>query len=469
MVASVKRVRVGIIGAGISGLATAYYLIQESLQQDLELDLTILERSDHLGGVIRTEKSEGFLLEAGPQNFVAFKPQTLELITELGLGHEVIGSNERLRQTFVLENSKLRPLPEGLAFLAPVRLRPFWSSSLISTSGKLRAFLEPFVRPSEGDLSIDSFLRRRLGSELTEKVAEPLVSAIYGGDIRELSTLSALPQLYQMEQRFGSLWKGMRRASSQRSSASQPTFLSLRTGMSRLINGLVDRLPDTLIHRKVTGTRIYADSSFYRLKSDTYEDAFDSLVLSTPATAAAEIIAPVSNEIAQVLRQIPYSSTQIVYLAYKEAEFSHPLNGHGFVVPRQAATVIDACTWVSSKFEGRCPPHTVLLRCSIQDGRHRRVWLSDQETADKVHHELQRVLGISCQPIFFRVLHAGKALPQPTLGHARRLDQITRALRRHPGLFLTGAFYGGVGIPDCIETARQTAKRAIDFLKSSKG
>jgi oxygen-dependent protoporphyrinogen oxidase len=190
-------------------------------------------------------------------------------------------------------------------------------------------------------------------------------------------------------------------------------------------------------------------------------------VLSTPATAAAEIVEPVSSEAAQVLRQIPYFSTVIVYLAYKRGEFAHPLNGHGFVVPRKEATVIDACTWVSSKFEGRCPPDTVLLRCSIQDGRHKRAEISDQKAVQKVHQELQRVLGITCQPVFTRVLHARKALPQLTLGHAQRMDQISRALKGHPGLFLTGAYFGGVGIPDCIETARRTAKQAADFVKSS--
>jgi oxygen-dependent protoporphyrinogen oxidase len=456
--------KIGIIGAGISGLATAHYLIQESLQQNLEIEVTLLERSDRLGGVIWSEETEGFLLEGGPQNFVAFKPQTLELITELGLGDKVMGSNDQLRQTFVLQDSRLQPLPQGMEFLSPVRVRPFWASSLISTTGKLRAFLEPLIRPSRGDMSVDSFLTRRLGHELTQKVAEPLVSAIYGGDIRELSIVSALPRVYQIEQKFGSLWKGMRKASRQRSTSSQPSFLTLRPGMSCLINGLTDRLSEIAIHRNVAGIQVQWDSSCYRVKGDRFADAFDSLVLSTPAPAAAEILDPVSSEAAQVLRQIPYFSTVIVYLAYKRGEFAHPLNGHGFVVPRKEATAIDACTWVSSKFESRCPPDTVLLRCSIQDGRQKRTEISDQEAVQKAHNELQRVLGVSCQPIFTRVLHARKALPQLTLGHEQRLEQISRALKQHPGLFLTGAYFGGVGIPDCIETARRTARQAVDFM-----
>jgi oxygen-dependent protoporphyrinogen oxidase len=237
--------------------------------------------------------------------------------------------------------------------------------------------------------------------------------------------------------------------------------------MSSLINGLTEKLSDISIHRNVVDIQVRWDSSRYRVNGSSFEDTFDSLVLSTPASAAAEIVDPVSSEAARVLRQIPYFSTVIVYLAYKRGEFAHPLNGHGFVVPRKEATVIDACTWVSSKFEGRCPPDTVLLRCSIQDGRHKRAEISDQKAVQKVHQELQRVLGITCQPVFTRVLHARKALPQLTLGHAQRMDQISRALKGHPGLFLTGAYFGGVGIPDCIETARRTAKQAADFVKSS--
>jgi oxygen-dependent protoporphyrinogen oxidase len=199
----VQAAKIGIIGAGISGLATAYYLLQESLQQNIGIEVTILERNDRLGGVIWSEETEGFLLEGGPQNFVSFKPQLLDLIKELGLGDQVMGSNDQLRQTFVLQDSKLQPLPQGMEFLSPVRIRPFWASSLISTQGKLRAFMEPLVRPSSKDMSVDAFLTRRLGRELTEKVAEPLVSAIYGGDIREMSTASALPRVYQIEQKLG--------------------------------------------------------------------------------------------------------------------------------------------------------------------------------------------------------------------------------------------------------------------------
>jgi oxygen-dependent protoporphyrinogen oxidase len=298
-------------------------------------------------------------------------------------------------------------------------------------------------------------------------VAEPLVSAIYGGDIRQLSTISALPRVYQIEQKFGSLWKGMRQAAQQRSTPSQPSFLTLRPGMSSLIDGLSDRLSEISIHRNVAGIQVQRDSSCYRVKSTPFEETFDSLVLSTPATAAAEIIDPVSSEAARILRQIPYFSTVIVYLAYQRGEFVHPLNGHGFVVPRKEATAIDACTWVSSKFEGRCPPDTVLLRCSIQDGRQERAEISDQEAVQKAHNELQRVLGVSCQPIFTRVLRARKALPQLNLGHAQRIDQIDQALKEHPGLFLTGAYFGGVGIPDCIETARRTARQAVDFVSST--
>lgn len=463
-----QAVRIAIVGAGISGLAAAYFLRKESLRQGLEIDLSIIERSDRLGGVIRSETVEGFLLERGPENFVATRPGALQLIRELGLCHELIGSNDRLHRTFVVEQSRLRPLPEGIGFLVPVRFRPLWSTSLISAAGKFRALLEPCIGRSRGDLSVYSFLKRRVGRELTEKVAEPLLGAIYGTDIRKLSAVSALSHIYQMEQDFGSLWKGMRAHSKQYPLCSQPSFLTMRAGMSQLIGGLTEQLSGVSIHRNVVGTRIYPDSGFYRVKGTHFEGAFDLVILSTPAPAAAAVIDPANDAAAEVLRRIRYSAVTIVYLAYERAEFSHPLNGFGFVVPEKEATVIDACTWVSSKFEGRCPSDAVLLRCTVHDARRERPWiLNEKEVAARVHKELQRILGISCQPIFSRVFRTQQAFPQPAVGHGQRLDQIGKALTRHPGLFLSGAFCGGAGIPSCIETAQEIAKRAIEFLKSS--
>ena len=456
--------RIAVVGGGISGLATAYYLKRESLQRSLEIEISVIDRSNRLGGVVKSERVKGFLLESGPENFVSFKPQALELITELGLRDQVIGSNDEKRRVFVLHLGRLQPLPEGMGFLVPVDFKSFWSSKLISCPGKIRALLEPLVPPSKGDLSVYSFLQRRIGKELTDKVAEPLVSAIYGGDVRRLSISSALPDTHRMEQRFGSLWRGMRQHSQRGTSSSGPLFLTMRKGMEQLIEGLVNQLSDRLVCRNIQDLRLHSESGAYRLRGVDLDRVFDVVILSTPAFASAEIIEGVSQEAAHVLSQINYASTTIVYLAYNREEFSHPLDGFGFVTPEKEARVLDACTWVSSKFEERCPPDTVLLRCAIHDGRHERNFTSDDDIRDKVHEELQRVMQISCSPVFSSVVHGRRTMPQFTLEHAGRMKKITRLLHLHPGLFLASAFTGGVGIPDCIGTGRRTAKLALDFL-----
>ncbi|MBI4455298.1 MAG: protoporphyrinogen oxidase [Acidobacteria bacterium] len=457
--------RIAIVGAGISGLATAFFLHKESPRYNLEVDLTVLESSNHLGGVIRTEKVGGFLLEAGPEAFVTSKPAILEFVDELGLSRELVGSNDHIRQTFVVNNLRLYPLPEGMAFLAPIGLQALWSTSLVSNWGKIRALLEPLVRRGNGDPSVHAFLERRLGRELTHKIAEPLVSAIYGGDVRQLSAPSALPETYQLEQKFGSLWRGLRAAAKVHPSAVKgPRFLTPHEGMSRLVDCIVSQLGRVAIHRGVTGLHIYPTSGAYRLRSADFEDAFDLLVLCTPAGAGAEIIKTASVEACQDLNQIPYTSTILVFLAYKRSEFSHPLKGFGFVVPESESTFLDACTWVSSKFPDRCPPDAVLLRCAIHDGRRPRPAASDEEMVDRVHHQIKQILGISCAPTFFRVFRVPKAMPQFNVGHSRRLEGIKSALAQHPGVFISGAFSGGVGIPDCVRMARETAAAAAQFL-----
>ncbi|MFQ5741118.1 MAG: protoporphyrinogen oxidase [Acidobacteriota bacterium] len=460
-----KAFRVATVGAGISGLATAYFLEKESRQRGLEMELTILERGDRLGGVIRTEKRDDLLLEWGPENFVGFKPGMLEFIHQIGLSSEVIGCNENRRRTFVVEKGSLQALPAGMAFLSPVDLRSFWSSSLISTSGKLRALLEPFIRPSRGDLSVYAFLERRLGRELTEKVGEPLVSAIYGGDIRKLSLASALPDTYHLEQKFGSLWRGTRARKRGQGPSTRPFFLTLRGGMSRLVQGLVARLGESRIEKGTGDTRIARDSYSYRVEGPHFEGAFDAVILATPAHAAAKILQTLIPEAAETLRAIPYSSITLVYLAYDRTRFSHPLDGFGFVMPHKEAKVLDACTWVSSKFEGRCPSDKVLLRCAIHDGRTARIPKSDEITAGEVHREVKRILGFSGEPVLFGVEHVPRAMPQLNVRHSRCLDRIERSLARCPGLFMAGAYSNGIGIPDCVATAHRTAAQVIRFLE----
>jgi len=462
-----SRKRVAIIGAGISGLSAAYYLARESEERGSDIEIHLIERSERLGGVIRTERSGGFLFEWGPENFVPFKPEAVRLVKELGLGHELIGSNDAIRQTYVVHQGKLHSLPDGMAFLAPVRLRPFWATPLLSTRGKLRAMLEPFIPRSRGDLTVRAFLERRLGQELTERVAEPLVSAIYGGDIDELSIASALSDTYRTEQKHGSLWNGLRKAHGSGSSK-LPFFMTLRSGMETLVDGLIETLRDrVVIQTRAEHLQVERRGGRFLLRNGGCTNhVYESVVSCVPASAAADLLRPISAISASELAEIRYTSTSLIYLGYKRSEFSHPLRGFGFVTPESESRVLDACTWVSTKFDARSPDDSVLLRCAVHDGRRPRTFSSDQEVAEQAHNEVRRLLSISCQPSFFRVAHLGKSMPQMTLGHSRRLREISRDVERHPGLFVTGPFFHGVGIPDCIRSARQTVTQVLEFLKS---
>lgn len=457
-----KQPRVAIIGGGISGLATAYYLQKGTQERGLQAEIHLIERSNSLGGVIRTDKENGFLLERGPDNVIPTL-RMLEFVSELELSDELIGSNDRLRRTFIARQERLHPLPEGMGLLGPIRLRALWTTSLISLRGKLRACLEPFVPRSRGDLSVYSFASRRLGRELTEALVEPLVGAIYAGDIRKLSIKSTLSEIYRLEQHYGSLWRGMSRMRhDSSSSSSRPLFMSFRSGMSRLVSALAARLSGVSVYRGVEGVRVSSRSEGYQVSGDNFDGLFNALVVSAPAFAAAEVIREVSSPAAGLLSEIPYRSSTIVYLAYQKSEFSHPLDGFGFVVPGNEAAEVDACSWVTSKFEGRAPEDVVLLRCITN--RRRREATSREEVVERAHREVQRFLRVSCQPIFSDVHETGASVPQAIVGHSRRLKEIDHSLAAHSGLFLAGAFYRGTGVPACIEGGYQTAQEVLNFL-----
>ncbi len=454
-----SRQRVGIVGGGLSGLAAAYYLTRENAAKGLDLEITLLEKSPRLGGVIRSRRVDDFLLEDGPEAFVSYKPAARRLVEELGLGADLLGSRDDRRKVYVLDQDGLNPLPEGMVFLAPVRTRAFWSTASLSPAGKVRALLEPWIPRTRKDTSVQDFFHRRLGQEFTRRVAEPLVSAIYGGNIRRLSMASALPLLYRLEQSQGSLRKGFLRRPLQSASDPMPLFLTLRHGMEQLVEALCNSLEGVTIHTGVSGLRLApAAGGRYFLKGNGFEGVQDMVILSTPAPAASRLLAGLASEEDSPLSRVPYTSTQIIYLAYRRSEFSHPLNGFGFVAAEGADTVLDACTWVSSKFDDRCPPESVLLRCAVHDGRRRREPASEEELVSRTHQELRRILGISCAPTLHHVWDHGPAMPQPVAGHSDRIERSRASLHRFPGIYLTGAFVGGVGIPDCIETSRKVAE-----------
>ena len=458
-----KSSRVGIIGAGISGLSTAYYLQKARQDRRLDLDISLLERTDRLGGVIRTEREENLLLEAGPEGWASYKRAANQLIDELGLKPELMGSNDKIRKTYIARNGGLETIPDGMTFLAPVEPLAFWRTARISSRGKLRAFLEPIIPRSKGDLSTRAFFSRRLGKEFADELIEPFIAAIFGADFDRLSTPSALPELYRCEQKAGSLWKGLRPLA--KLSLTRSVLFTLRGGMGRLPERLKETLSDVTIETGLSDLDVDRQNGPWTVRtSEGRTKSFDDLVFSCPAPATSRMLHTIQPRLSSLLDEIPYTSSNLVYLAYEKSAFSHPLNGFGFIVPDQEAEVLDACTWVNRKFDDRCPDGKVLLRCAIHDGRRERPDCTDEELVSRVHTEIGRFLGIDCSPVFHKVYRMPNSIPQLLVGHVKRVESLKSLLEDTPGLHLAASYYSGVGVPDCIQAGKTTAEQIVARL-----
>ncbi len=456
--------RIAIVGGGLTGLSAAFYLERLAEERGLRIESTLIEKTRRLGGVIRTETLDGMLLEAGPEGWASYKPAGKKLVGDLRMEGELIGSNDVRRKTLIVRDGTLTALPNGMMFLAPVEPLAFWRSAPLSLRGKLRASLEPLIRRSRGDLSVRAFFRRRLGPEFTETLVEPLISAVYGADSGRLSAASSLPELYRAEQRSGSLWRGLRRFA--RISPTVSVLVTLREGMGRLVERLDESLTRTRVLLGIEGLRLSLSNRRPLLRAAGVREDFDRLILCTPADAAADLTAPILPEVAAELRHIPYGSSTLVYLAYPRSRFDHPLDGFGFIVPPGEALQIAACTWVNSKFDHRCPPDRVLLRCAV----HHPEGVpdtSDDEAAESAHREVLKVMGVNCPPIRRRVYRIRNGLPQLLVGHQERLREIRRGMARCPEILLAGSYMGGVGIPDCILTGLEAARRTVSELADS--
>jgi len=452
-----------IVGGGITGLAAAHGL--EQLSPDG--DIILVEAGSRLGGKLLTERVDGFVIEAAPDSFLSSKPRGLGLSLEIGLRDRLQGPDEERRRTYVMRRGRLYPMPEGLSGLIPSRLAPVARSKLLSPSGKLRLALDYLLcaRPEDGDESLASFVRRRLGSEAYARLVEPLMAGIYAGDGEELSLAATFPQLRNIELEYGSLIKGIRasRKAPAVSSAQWPAFVTLRDGMAELVAATERRLNRTCVK---AGTRICSvtvgEGGYVLHLSDGSVLRAGAVILATPAFVSADLLESLDAELAATLRSIPYVSTATISVAYPLAEIPRPLDGYGYIVPRLEGRPILACTWTSTKFPNRAPAGYTLVRAFIgRAGQPDPLRLSDQELLALVRQELRDVLGVTAAPVLHRIHRWPDAMPQYTLGHLDRLALIDQRLAAHPGLFLAGAAYRGVGIPDCIQSGEEAAASAL--------
>ena len=454
-----KPIKIAVVGGGISGLSVAYYLERLPLPDEAEIDITLLEKASRLGGVVQSERIHGVLYEAGPEAWASYKRPAKELAASLNIKEDLLGSNDSIRKTYIARGNRLDSLPDGMLFFMPVDPFAFFRSAPLSLSGKLRTALEPFISRSKGDLSVAEFFQRRLGKDFTDELVEPLISSVLGGDYRELSALSAMPELHRLEQKAGSLWWGLRKMA--RMTFKNSVLLSMKDGIGQLVSILAESLGKTAIITDAGQLSLRFQGEKAVLKSGSFESAFDFVIFCTPAWAAAELIAPALPETAAALEQITYRNSTTVYLSYKKSEFSHPLQGFGFVVPQKEVRVFNACSWVNRKFDHRCPDDTVLLRFAVHFDNVREKYGTGDRLAEACHGKVSEILGLDCSPVNCRVYNIPRALPQLKVGHQQRIRDLDKTISGHPQLLFAGSFRGGTGIPECIGTGKKAAEWVI--------
>jgi protoporphyrinogen/coproporphyrinogen III oxidase len=451
-----------VVGGGIAGLCAALTLQQSGVPFQL------FEAAPRLGGVIRTERTQGFVLEAGPDAILAQKPAGLALCRSLGLGDRLVPTNQEQRTIYVLRDGTLHPLPEGAALGVPRSVGPLLKSRLFSWSAKLRMARDLVIpaRRETADESIASFVDRRLGPEALRLIGEPLLAGIHAGDPARLSVAATFPRLVELEQRHGSLIRGLRATAPPRDAGA--VFYSLPGGLQELVDALVARLPAAQMHTDLAVQAVVPRGAGWTVKtSDGATHDAGAVVIAVPPREAASLVKPISPEAAEMLASVRSVSTATVLLGYRRQDVSHPLDGYGFLVPRGEGLRTSACTFVSTKLPGRAPGGHVLLRGFLGGSRDPDVlYAGDAALVAVVAEELRPLVGLRSAPVLARVFRWPDATPQMEVGHLGRMARLAEAVARVPGLHVTGAGLRGTGIPDTIADATQVAAAAVAFQAS---
>ncbi len=478
--------RIAVVGGGVSGLAATHALAR-ARREGAPVEEFLIEGRDRVGGVIHTESVEGFLIEGGPDSFLAEKREAATLCRELGLSDSLMGSKDHERRTYILLERRLVPLPDGLMLLVPTRLWPMVTTRLLSLRSKVAMAAEWFTPPGSenageaADESVGSFVRRHFGDAMLENIADPLLAGVYGGDSAALSVRSVLPRFWEMEKRYGSLTRATLAAMRERRAKAQdetqpapqplPLFMTLKEGLGKIVATLEGGLETSRVHLRQRVASLEAEvggaGCRYTLRCKAGgAHAADAVILAIPAHQCAAILSPLDAGIGGLLEAIPYSSSMTVSLGY-QAEIAGKLPpGFGFLVPRREKRRLLACTFVHAKFPYRAPEGKALLRCFLGGSRDPEVLdLGDEEVVSLVRRELREILGLSAAPLFWRIYRWPASMAQYVVGHADRIRRIQAGLEGHPGLFLAGNAFSGIGISDCVRTGKAAAERALQFIK----
>src|SRR5579872_1974716 len=457
---------IAIIGGGISGLSAAFYL-ERLRQEGVSLDYTLYESSDRFGGSMFSEHVDGCVVEAGPDSFLTEKPWAQTLARDIGLEDQLIGSNDPQRKTYILVNGKLVVIPDGLMFMVPTKLLPIVFTPLFSWGTKLRMAAEWLHPPrrSKEDETVAALVQRHYGPEMVDRLADPLLSGVYGGEASSLSIRAVLPRFADMESKYGSLGRAMIAArkkmpSAIRSAKPLPLFTSMRTGMQQMVDGVLARVNRSALRSSSPVRQLDFRDGVWQVASDRGIEPYDAVIVAIPAPAASSLLRTVQPDLANELGAIAYSSSVTVTLGYQKDVLDALPPGFGFLVPRTEGKRMLACTFVHTKFPHRAPPDRALLRVFLGGSRDEEILsVPDDKIIDLVRSELRQILAVSAQPRSSRVYKWKGAMAQYSVGHLERLDRIERLRLTLPGLALAGNAYRGIGVPDCILSGKKAAEQ----------
>jgi len=510
---STQSRRIVIIGGGITGLAAAHWLFELQPQADRKPDVVLLEAGPRLGGVLKTTQRDGFLIESGADSFISEKPEAIELAKRLGLGSRLIETNERHRRSFIVRRGRLLPVPEGFQLMAPARVWPFIASNIFSWPGKARMALDLFIprrqmHNGDDDESLAQFVRRRLGREAFERMAQPMIGGIYTADPEKLSLRATLPRFLEMEREHGSviraMWKqrrsptrspqpgspagvgavregsvanpvgdGQANPNTGVSGARYSLFLSFDQGMQVLVDELAAHIPQGVVRLNTGATSLTFDRSMAQWQirlSNNDSITADAVCLAVPSYTAAALLRETDDELSAALDRIPYTSTATINLGFRRADVRHALDGFGFVVPFIEKRSLLACTFSSVKFAGRAPADHVLLRAFVGGALQPELFeLDEDEMIRRVRADLGDLLGIDQPPLFTAVEKWRRSMPQYHVGHLTLIAEIQTRAQTHSGLHLCGNAYGGAGVPDCIRSAEAAANQIVLALPAFGG
>src|SRR5271166_3883039 len=459
--------RIAIIGGGISGLSAAFALEKHRLA-GAPLEYVLFESTPRLGGVLVTEHVDGCLVEAGPDSFLTEKPWASDLCREIELGDQLIGSNDADRKTYILVKGKLVVIPDGLMFMVPTKITPTVLSPLFSPRAKMRMAREWFHPPrkADADETVAAFVERHYGSEMVDRLADPLLSGVYGGEASQLSVRAVLPRFAEMEAKYGSLGRAMLAARAKMAAVAKaparPLFSSLKDGMQQMVDALVARLNASSLKTSVPVQSVIRQSDGWTVSAGYQTDHFDAVIIAIPTHAAAAVLQAADANLARDLGEIQYTSSVTVTLGYDEKVRASLPPGFGFLVPRSEGRRMLAATFVHNKFPHRAPDNRAIVRCFLGGARDEQILqVSEARILEIVRAELQKIIGLNVDPVFARVYKWKAAMAQYSVGHLERLQRIETLRQKLQNLALAGNGYNGIGVPDCVRSGAEAAGKIL--------